>query len=172
MNFSERKVSRPGTTRRVRMDGHDYSYPGYYFVTICTHNRQHLLGNVLNETLHLSPAGKMVNDQIPCIEKRFENAVVDSEIVMSNHVHMLIGLAVRTDDEGGLDNLSDVVRWIKNSTAARFSTGVKTAGWPRYDGRVWQKGFHDHIVRNDQQLQILRRYIATNVESWESDKFH
>ena len=172
MSFMERAKTRPGTTRRVRMLGHDYSYPGYYFVTMCTDNRQCLFGNIYNERMTLSESGHMLCKVIEGVDSRFETVTVDCSIVMPNHIHLLIGMSVRLEDERSSDTVSDVVRWLKNSSVRRFGVGVRDAGWFPYKGRLWQTSFHDHIIRNDRELETLRSYIANNVYMWEKDKFY
>jgi REP element-mobilizing transposase RayT len=85
---------------------------------------------------------------------------------------MLVGLSIRLTDEPNVDDLRDVVKWLKNSAVRRYGTGVMHQQWQPYDGRLWQKGFHDHIVRNENELEIIRKYIDTNVQSWEKDTFY
>lgn len=172
MTFIDRKVTRPGTTRRVRMDGHDYAYPGYYFVTICTHGRQMLLGHIEDGSIIRTSAGMMVESVIAESETRFSTVTIDSQIVMPNHVHVLIGLAIGLEDDALTENLSDIVRWIKNATHRRSGIGVTQAGWQPYRGKLWQKSFHDHIVRGEKELETLRNYIATNVVRWGEDAFY
>ncbi len=172
MQYPDRKITCPGTTRRMRLKGYDYSQPGYYFITICTHNRQHLFGDIANETMALSPAGTMLDTLIPEAEDRFSSVTFDCYVVMPNHLHLLMGLAVRTTDKPAVDNLSDVIRWIKDASVRRYSLGVRTNGWDTYREQLWQKGFHDHIVRNERELETIRAYIATNVEAWEKDRFY
>lgn len=110
MSFVDRSQTRRGTTRRVRMVGHDYAYPGYYFVTICTHEQQMLLGHICNNSITYTPAGVMVRSVINECESKFSTVRIDAQIVMPNHLHMIVGLAVRLEDEALTDNLSDVVR--------------------------------------------------------------
>ena len=172
MNYPNRKTDRPGTTRRVRKDGHDYSYPGFYFVTICTSNRQHLFGQIENDSIQYSPAGEMITAVIQSVGSKFETVSLDQYVVMPNHIHILVGLSVRMQDLAGEDHLANVVKWIKNASVRRYSLGVRQGGWRRYEGDLWQKGYHDHIVRNESELDTIRRYIATNPESWEKDKFY
>lgn len=113
----------------------------------------------------------MVQAVVSQCGSRYKTVVVDSHVVMPNHVHVLFGLAIRTDDVAGIDNVSEVVRWVKNTTAQHYSHAVKTQNWEPYEGRVWQKGFHDHVVRDDRELETFRTYIATNIDRWEDDTF-
>lgn len=90
----------------------------------------------------------------------------------ANHVHILVGLSIRLQDEPGHENLQDVMHWFKSTSHQRYRAGVKNANWRPYDRQVWQEGFHDHIVRSEIELETLRKYIATNVEMWEKDRFY
>ena len=172
MSYIDRSKTRPGTTRRGRMLGYDYSYPGYYFITICTDERQRLFGNIVQDQIMLSPAGFMVQKVISTIETQFQNVSIDASVVMPNHVHLLIGVSVRLQDEVSSVRVSDVVRWLKNSSVGRYGIGVRRQGWKSYDGRLWQEGFHDRIVRDERELETLRNYIANNVYMWEKDTFY
>ena len=172
MKIPDRRTTRPGTTRRVRLKDFHYSTPGFYFVTICTHDRQNLFGTIENELLTLSPGGNMVAEVIGECPARFASVSIDAYVVMPNHIHVLIGLAIRLDDDPGTDDLKDVVHWLKSTVHQRFRAGVQSKGWRPYQGRIWQSGFHDHIVRNEKDLETLRQYVASNVESWEKDRFY
>lgn len=172
MRPPDRRTTRPGTTRRVRMLGHHYTSPGYYFVTICTHDRNQYFGTIRNGEIKLSAAGAMVSNTIAEFAVQFQTVSINSFVVMPNHVHVLIGLAVRISDEASIENLSDVVHWIKSTTHQRYRVGVRSHRWPSFNHKVWQERFHDHIVRKDDELEMLRTYIDTNVEMWEKDRFH
>lgn len=172
MLFPDRVTTRPGTTRRVRLKGFDYATPGYYFVTICTHDRHHYFGSIFDDDLSLTPAGKMVQETIEECQTHFGSVSVDSYVVMPNHIHVLFGLSVRLNDEPGVESLIDVVHWMKSTVHQRFREGVVTHKWRPYDRLVWQEGYHDHIVRNERELETLRAYILTNVAVWEKDRFY
>ena len=172
MSYSNSVNSRPGTTRRVRLKDYDYSTPGYYFITICTHDRHHYFGSITNDQMIHSSAGLMVNAAITECEDRFQSVSIDTHIVMPNHIHILIGLAIRLEDEPGIDNLIDVIHWIKSTTHQRYRAGVRRQRWNSYNGAVWQEGYHDHIVRNERELGEIRAYVMTNVERWDKDTFY
>lgn len=171
MSHSNRRDTRPGVTRRMRLKDYDYCTPSYYFVTVCTHNRSSYLGHITNNTIHLTKAGEMVTTCIRNVTDHFADISIDSFVVMPNHLHIMIGIAVRLTDDDSRTNLSHVVQWLKMTTHRLYSEGVRREGWPPYQGKVWQEGFHDHIIRNDRELEILRDYIARNVERWDEDQF-
>lgn len=172
MSHIDRTKTRPGTTRRVRLVGYDYSYPGYYFLTMCAFERQALFGVIASEKMTLSASGDMINDLITESEQRFGTVSVDCSVVMPNHIHLLLGMSVRLSNEQGQDTVSDIVKWFKSASVRRYGLGVKNLQWPRYQGRLWQQGFHDHIVRNERELETLRAYVRNNVYMWEKDSFY
>lgn len=172
MNHPDRNKTRPGTTRRVRLKDFYYSTPGYYFLTICAYNRQDLFGEINHGRMHLSVAGEMVQFVVQESPKKLRSVEIDCFVVMPNHVHILMGLAVRLGDDPGAENVPDVIQWFKSSVHQRFRSGVRNQGWPPYREKIWQTGYHDHIVRNDRELETLRAYIANNVESWKKDRFY
>ena len=164
--------ARPGTTRRVRLRDYDYRTPGYYFVTICVHNRVHLFGCVREGAMQLNDAGRMITETTAALTPRHPQAVVDAFVVMPNHVHLLLG--INLGGTGSLPELSliDAVHWWKTRTTTGYIDGVRGQGWTPYEHRFWQEGYHDHIVRNDRELDMIRNYIGENPARWGQDVFH
>ncbi|MCO5228305.1 MAG: transposase [Thermomicrobiales bacterium] len=72
----------------------------------------------------------------------------------------------------GQSDLSEVVQWLKMTTHRTYSEGVRRSEWVEYQWKVWQEGYHDHIVRNDKELEVLRRYVSENAERWDEDQFY
>ena len=66
-------------------------------------------------------------------------------------------------------SLSDIVHRFKSFTTHRYMAGVKNNGWKSFDGKLWQRSFHDHIIRNEESLDNIRAYIQNNPLKWESD---
>jgi putative transposase len=67
-------------------------------------------------------------------------------------------------------SLGDVVSRFKSLTTKRYTDGVKQLEWPPYRGRVWQRNYYEHIIRNDPSLQRIRYYIETNPQQWPADR--
>ena len=105
------------------------------------------------------------------INQKFANTKVDSSVVMPDHVHLLFGLNL-DDSVKSQDSVIDVVGWWKTITTKRYIEGVKQCGWPRFDGKLWQEGYHDRIVRDQRELDYIRYYIERNPDRWEDDLFH
>jgi putative transposase len=79
--------------RSVRLKEFDYSHPGSYFVTIVTHRRRCVFGEVVDGSVQLSEAGQVVNEMWRGLSERFPNLSADLFVVMPNHVHVIVNVA-------------------------------------------------------------------------------
>jgi REP element-mobilizing transposase RayT len=66
--------------------------------------------------------------------------------------------------------VGDVVGAFKSLTTVSYVQGVKHSGWPPFRGRLWQRNYHEHIIRNEESLNLIRQYILDNPACWESDE--
>jgi putative transposase len=66
-------------------------------------------------------------------------------------------------------SLADVVHRFKTWTTERYTDGVRQQGWPPFLGRLWQRNYYEHIIRNERSLSRIRQYIADNPASWALD---
>ena len=76
--------------KSIRLKNYDYSQPGYYFITICTHNRKHRFGGIVDEQMQLNQFGKIVTEQWHNLANRFPNIELDEFVTMPNHIHGII----------------------------------------------------------------------------------
>ncbi|NOY77192.1 MAG: transposase [Calditrichaeota bacterium] len=67
-------------------------------------------------------------------------------------------------------SLPDVVQRFKTLTTKRYIDGVKQNNWPRFNGKLWQRNYWEHIIRNELELNRIRRYIIENPKKWNSDR--
>jgi REP element-mobilizing transposase RayT len=95
------------------------------------------------------------------ISDEFSVAIISDCVIMPDHVHGLIEIE---QDEDSLQSptLGQLVGWFKGMSRHRYSLGVASHEWPRYKGKFWQPGFHDHIVRDDRDYQNRMKYIERN----------
>jgi len=68
--------------------------------------------------------------------------------------------------------LSDVIRWFKSLTTAKYRYGVRDDGWMPFPGRVWQRNYYEHIIRNERSLKAIRLYIVQNPANWPQDSLY
>lgn len=158
---------RSNLTSRHRLREFDYSQPGYYFLTAATKGFANLFGVVTNDSLHLSPAGQMLDGVIRETMAEIPSIVLEEHVVMPNHFHLLVYLT--------LDNTSvtpaDVMRLTKGRSQQKYGHGVREHGWSPYAGKLWMSGYFDEVVKSEEQLFNIRRYIRENPERWDEDEF-
>jgi hypothetical protein len=74
----------------TRLRGWDYASAGWYFVTLCTRNRECVWGEVVNGAVRLSPMGEIVAEEWRKTEQIRANVALDEWVIMPNHVHGII----------------------------------------------------------------------------------
>jgi putative transposase len=142
-----------------RLRNYDYSQGGVYFITICTKDRGNLLWDMkAMEEGFLSEAGKITELEIKKIETCYSNVIIDKYTVMPNHVHIIIIL--NNTREKSIPNISRIVQQFKGSIS-------KQVGFS-----VWQKSFHDHIIRCEKEYLKIWEYINENWLNWHKDCYY
>ena len=138
------------------MPRYDYSTENYYFVTICTHEKRCLFGDPQRNNW----LGALVRQHIGQIEKHYNSAYVDKYAVMPNHVHMI--LIIKNSGEADLAQI-----------VGQFKSGVtREARTKQPNIEVWQRSFHDHVIRNQKQYEQIWTYIENNPHKWQEDCFY
>ena len=174
--------------RNLRVPKYDYSQPGAYFVTIVTQDRKTLFGQVIGGEMVLNEAGKMVKDVVDQIYEHYPGINVEISIIMPNHIHILILIAdlVEAPRSCHLDqpdngqpqgvaptkeqlSLPDIVHRIKSLTTHRYGIGVRNKGWPKFEKRLWQRNYYEHIIINKRDYRAVYDYILANPMNWEKD---
>jgi REP element-mobilizing transposase RayT len=174
--FASARAIVPMRRRPLRLPGYDYSRPGSYFVTICVQDRHCLFGEVLAGELRLNASGRMIREAWTTIMRCDAAAAPHALVVMPNHVHGVVTLAdadadlERAGTEARPYALSDAVRRFKSWTTRRYVDGVHAGGWPRFSGRLWQRGYFDHVIRGDEDLIRVLEYIESNPARWALDR--
>lgn len=156
----------PRRRNSLRYPGYDYAQPGGVHVVLCTANRQHLFGQVLDGGVAYSAAGLAAMDLWDSIPARFPTVMADAFVVMPDHLHGILFAGVDSEHPEAGETVGAVVRWFKTALHRRYNDGVKHYGWPRYEGTLWHRGYYDHIVRNDRDLATIQAYIESNPSRW------
>ena len=78
--------------------------------------------------------------------------------------------ATHTSVDAPRTTLGDVVGAYKSLTTVEYTRGVKTLNWPPFERRMWQRNYHEHIVRDDESLNLIRQYILDNPAQWALDR--
>ena len=142
-----------------------------YFVTICTHERQHLLGNVVDGQMMLSTLGQLAAQAIETLSAHWLHVEVDAHVVMPNHLHaiLVLGNATAGRDHRGSDppSLGRIIGMFK----AGVTRLARKQALLDETSALWQGRYHDHIVRNAAEWGRIRAYIAANPACWSQDAF-
>ena len=152
----------------TRLKDYDYSTPGAYFVTICTMDKEKIfeLESVGNDLCVVPPVqNKIIHKWINELENKYENIKIDKYVVMPNHVHLIVVITERHTGR----SLQDVIRWFKTMTTNECIRCIDTHSLKHFNKKLWQKSFHDHIIRGDDDYKKIWEYIETNPSKWEID---
>lgn len=195
----------------LRVQWHDYN-SGIYFVTICSYEKRHIFGRIVDGTMILSDFGKIVERCIANISNHSESTEVWNFVVMPNHIHIILYVGAQyiaptptntyisapniIVDTGSLkpprhgepcannhfnSKLAIIIRTFKAAVTREINKLLLTARAqciaPLHDDknssiRVWQRNFHEHIIRNQLSFDNIMNYIDCNIERWESDCFN
>jgi REP element-mobilizing transposase RayT len=154
--------------KHLRAQGFDYAEPGSYFVTICVDRMESRFGRVEKTQVHLNEAGTIIHDTWMRIPSRFQDVTLDAFIIMPNHLHGIVCLQTGSDNRSA--SLSNIVQAFKSESTVEYGRGVKAGRFPRYERALWQRGFHDKILRDDRMLEAARLYIEANPGRWELNR--
>ncbi len=177
----------------LRLPGFDYSQRAAYFVTVCTQQRECTLGQVVDGQMVLTDGGRMVQSVWEALPTQYPQVNIDAFVVMPNHIHGIlflndippVGAQFIAPDEidpqsstgeyaGVMDSgvinqaptndLGKIIRTFKGKTSFLIN---QHRGTPRR--AVWQRGYYDHIVRDEADLNRIREYITNNPAQWALD---
>lgn len=162
-------------TNSNRLADWDYSSAGYYFVTICTQNRACHFGNIVQSSMNLSPIGEIAYKYWEDIPKHFDDVSIDQFIIMPNHIHGIIIISEPTVETRHAVSLQKQTfgNPIPNSlpTIIRSYKSAVTKWCNENDHTfLWQRNYHEHIIRNEKELDRIRGYIINNPANWNEDE--
>jgi len=156
--------------RSIRLKGYDYAKEGAYFITICVQGRKCLFGKIVENEMALTSAGEMVVKAWREISAKYNGVETDQFICMPNHIH---GIIMLKPNEGQTNlRLFDVLQRFKSWTTTQYRKGVQNHNWPRFDARLWQRNYYEHIIRDEDELNQIREYISCNPVQWNSDEYN
>jgi REP element-mobilizing transposase RayT len=154
----------------IRLKGYDYSQSGAYFITICLQERADILGQIIDDNVHVSAAGEMVQKVWDEIHEYYPGVFTDQFIVMPDHVHGIIVLEPDDADNYPKYSIGGIIKSFKALTTKRYGNGIANFGWPSYNKRLWQRNYYEHIIRDEYEYLQIRNYIIANPENWETDE--
>lgn len=218
----------PRNRKSPRKKDYDYNLSGAYFVTICTHERELLFGDVIDDVMQRTSLGQIAHDCWLTTPDHFPDVEIDCFVVMPNHVHAIIVIHDRESKENSDNNNNPNPNNTvgngdqspdnhnnpnaNNTVGTRHALSLHTPNEPKYgvmkNGRfypagvkprslgaivgsyksavtkianrtlddppsfLWQSRYHDHIIRNEKEWNIIRQYVHTNPARWNEDQFN
>jgi REP element-mobilizing transposase RayT len=180
--------------RSLRLPGYDYAATGAYFVTLCTHQRACLFGDVIDGLMALNDLGTRVAASWQAILDHAPGIALDAWVVMPNHLHGILVIASSIDGRQSVGaqfiapgspttnaqasqaappavnrttaspTLGSIVRAFKARVTVAVNHDQGTSGMP-----IWQRNYYEHIIRDTTDLDRIRRYIDGNPARWSDD---
>ena len=170
--------------KNLRMGEYDYSLPGLYFITICTHNKKAILSKIVGAhhdapaVVALTPYGKIVEKAIKELPERFK-LNIEKYVIMPDHIHLLIELAdyeryerairespLQISSKDSAKNrslMAQCIGYLKTSVTKEIHKIEPTL-------KVWQRGYYDHVIRNDADYSKHYDYIVDNPALWTENR--
>ena len=164
--------------KRTRMKYFDFGRNGAYFITICTQDRKQILSSIIKNSDRtnvgeglslplLTDYGKILEHNIKLINEKYENVMITQYVIMPNHIHMILTIMNEYGRENPSPTVSTVVGWLKYQTTKEINSTCKCI-----DRKIFQRSFHDHIIRNSDDYDKISKYIYENPLIWEKDCFY
>ena len=175
--------------KSIRLKGYDYSRAGLYFITICVKDRECLFGEIVDGKMILNDAGKLVENEWLNIIVRFPNVQLHQHIVMPNHFHTIMEITVGATLVVAHDNIvahdnkrattrvaptktvGDIVGAFQSIVTVEYIRGVKNHCWKSFNGKLWQRNYYEHIIRDEKSYHRISEYIINNPKNWKEDGF-
>lgn len=170
--------------KHLRVKEYDYSSCGANFVTICTSNRKKLLSSIQADRrsdpcgrphIELFRLGEIAEEAIQYVENLY-GVKIDCHVIIPDHVHMIVILPDASWSEVPAERSTARVAPTDNVELGRVVGAYKSIVSTRWlkicrennqtMGKLWQRGYMEHIIRNKDELSEIRHYIFHNPEKW------
>jgi len=162
--------------RSIRLPAYDYAQDGAYFLTVVTHQRQCLFGEIVDGEVLVSAYGEAVAQEWLRSTQMRHEIQLDAFVVMPNHIHGIAIIGGQTVGAHGRAplhraplhrsprSIGSFVAGFKSAVTRRINEMRGTRGLP-----VWQRNYYEHIIRDEEQLNRVRQYVIDNPLRWEDD---
>lgn len=145
--------------KKNRLAEYDYCTPGYYFLTICTADKSKLFWDtevLIDGQPKLSAIGSIARKYLLEIPNYYQGVSVDKSVIMPNHIHLILILS-KFHQEIALPSVENIIGQYKRAVSKAIGESI------------WQKGFHDHVIRGESDYRKIWQYIDMNPYRWTDD---
>ena len=150
-----------------RLKNYNYGTNGKYFLTICAKDRLELFSTIDVGAAFCRPRytniGRIIEKEITVLSRSYDGVSVECFVIIPNHVHMIISIE-RMD--GGRQDAAPT------ATISQMMNQWKRAVSMKVGYSVWQKSFHDHVIRDEHDYKKIAEYIENNPYVWTEDRFY
>lgn len=150
--------------KKLRLEKYDYKSYGAYFLTVCTEDKQHILGKIVGGDAHIAPHIELSGYGV-VVEKYIKGIKgIDIYTIMPNHIHMIIRI--------GMD--ADGTMWASSPTQGipQLIKSFKTLVSKECGKSIFQRSYYDHIIRSEADYDEKRNYISENPQKWADDEYY
>ena len=153
--------------KNLRLPSFDYGQPGAYFITVCTDKRKNILSSVVGGDAHIAPYTNLT--PIGQVVERYLLSMpgLGAYVIMPNPVHMILHSSASNVLEGPM--------WASAPTNNHVPAAIrswKTLVTKELGYSIWQRSYHDHIIRNEEDYISILRYIQENPAKWCEDRYY
>jgi len=167
--------------KSIRIKEYDYSQPNWYYITICTHDKECMFGVIQNGEVILNEYRKIAEAEWIRTKEIRKNIELDYFVIMPNHIHGIIiieppdvgthcNVSLRQEESFGKstkNSIPTIVKLYKATVTKQINILRQTPAVP-----VWQRNYYEHIIRNDNDLYKIRQYLHNNPIKWEDDDYY
>ena len=161
--------------KRIRLSGYDYSSEGYYFITICVRDGHVILSEIVGANCvrpHLTEIGVVVENEILRMTEVYDSVHVDKYVIMPNHIHLIIVISNDENNQYDDDRQTQGGRTQFAPTISRIIKQFKGVITKQIGFSIWQRSFHDRIIRSEADYIRIWRYIDDNPIIWKEDCYY
>lgn len=149
--------------KHIRLPHYDYSTPGIYFITICSYRKKNIFSKVDKSKIVLNYYGEIILDVWVKMNAHFPMCDQYEFVIMPNHIHALIGL------NDGSPKLGTIIGSFKSAVTKKVNLSRGEACLAPTTS-VWQRGYYEHVVRDEHAFDRISEYIRMNPENWFKDE--
>ena len=163
------------TRKDNRLSGYNYSNSGAYYVTVCSMNRKCIFGDIncvggrlALPRIKLSKIGEIINCHWEDIPRQYDNVKLDEYVIMPNHIHGILFINKRDGASPSPTYLGGIIGAFKSRCTVDYLKYIRENKLDA-SAKIWQRNYHDHIIRNGKSLGKIREYIRNNPLNWDYD---
>ncbi|WP_374401891.1 transposase [Flavobacterium sp.] len=128
------------------------------------HSEINPFGNVVME---LNSFGLIVKNQIEWLENQYPYISIHNYVIMPNHFHLILEI------DGSKVNINEIkIKSLSSLMGALKTTSSKQIRDFGFIDFAWHRSFHDHIIRNEKEYDLISNYIDRNPQKWFEDRFY